>query len=194
MSLAELTKIAEQYLQAHNKELATFMKGSHIERKEKPENMQQEAKDKLQCFNCNGFGHKAADCNWKGGTKLKSERLCFLCSRPGHLARDCKRGSSPNENTHKAGAAYSVDKQDEDIDVESCIEDNQLLSKNGKKLPIIKIGGSLMGTKDNKMPVVKGWIGDTAVETLRHTGCSGIVVKKNFVRHDQYTGKTATYF
>ena len=59
-------------------------------------------------------------------------RLCFLCNRPGHLACNCKLGSPPFKNTHKAGAAYSVDKQDKDIDVESCIEDNQLLLKNGK--------------------------------------------------------------
>ena len=34
-----------------------------------------------------------------------------------------------------------------------------------------------MGTIDDKIQVVKGWIGDTAVETLRDTGCSGIVVR-----------------
>ena len=45
--LAELTKIEEQYLQVHKKQLATSIKSSHTEGKKKPKNMQQEAKDKL---------------------------------------------------------------------------------------------------------------------------------------------------
>ena len=57
------------------------------------------------------------------------------------------------------------------------MEGNQFLLKKEKNLPIIKSGGSLMGTIDDKIQVVKGWIGDTAVETLRDTGCSGIVVR-----------------
>ena len=40
----------------------------------------------------------------------------------------------------------------------------------------------------NKMPLRKGRIGGEVVETLRDTGCSGVIVKKKFVRDDQYTG------
>ncbi len=40
-----------------------------------------------------------------------------------------------------------------------------------------------------KMPVVKGKIGQDVVDTLRDTGCSGVVVRKKFVRGDQYTGR-----
>ena len=38
------------------------------------------------------------------------------------------------------------------------------------------------------MPVVKGRVAGKSVNVLRDTGCSGIVVKKNLVTEDQYTG------
>ncbi len=61
---------------------------------------------------------------------------------------------------------------------------------NGTKLPIVKSGGSLMGKNEGeKMPVVKEKIGKDVVDTLRDTGCRGVVVRKKFVREDQYTGR-----
>ena len=39
------------------------------------------------------------------------------------------------------------------------------------------------------MPVVKGRIGEKSVDVLRDTGCSGIVVKKDLVSEDQFTGE-----
>jgi len=39
-----------------------------------------------------------------------------------------------------------------------------------------------------RMPVIKSKVGNTSVNVLRDTGCSGIVVKKELVAEDQYTG------
>ena len=38
------------------------------------------------------------------------------------------------------------------------------------------------------MPVVKGRVGEKSVDVLRDTGCSGIVVKRDLVSEDQFTG------
>ena len=38
------------------------------------------------------------------------------------------------------------------------------------------------------MPVVKGRVGEKCVDVLRDTGCSGIVVKRDLVSEDQFTG------
>ena len=38
------------------------------------------------------------------------------------------------------------------------------------------------------MPVVKGRVGEKTVDVLRDTGCSGVVVKKDLVGEDQFTG------
>ena len=38
------------------------------------------------------------------------------------------------------------------------------------------------------MPVVKGRVGEKTVDVLRDTGCSGVVVKKDIIGEDQFTG------
>ena len=38
------------------------------------------------------------------------------------------------------------------------------------------------------MPVVKGRVGEKSVDVLRDTGCSGIVVKRELVSEDRFTG------
>ena len=38
------------------------------------------------------------------------------------------------------------------------------------------------------MPVVKGRVGEKTVDVLRDTGCSGVVVRKDLVAQDQFTG------
>ena len=42
---------------------------------------------------------------------------------------------------------------------------------------------------DGDMPVREGKVDDRVVQTLRDTGCSGILVKQELVKPDQYTGK-----
>ena len=42
---------------------------------------------------------------------------------------------------------------------------------------------------ENRMPVVKGKVGNTSVNVLRDTGCRGVVVKKELVAEDQYIGE-----
>ncbi|XP_078486364.1 LOW QUALITY PROTEIN: uncharacterized protein LOC144744881 [Ciona intestinalis] len=39
-----------------------------------------------------------------------------------------------------------------------------------------------------KLPVRKGLVGNRLVDTLRDTGCTGVIVKKEFVNDDQLTG------
>ena len=65
-------------------------------------------------------------------------------------------------------------------EVNSCIKDNQLLLACGKKIPLLSNAcvEPLTGVR-SKMPV----------DVLRGTGCSGIVVKKDLVSEDQYTGE-----
>ena len=66
--------------------------------------------------------------------------------------------------------------------MKSCIQNDQLLLACGKKVPLLSNAcvEPLTGVK-SKMPVVKGRIGEKTVDVLRDTGCSGVVVKKDFV-------------
>ena len=74
-------------------------------------------------------------------------------------------------------------------EVNSCIKDDQLLLACGKKIPLLSSAcvEPLTGVR-SKMPVVKGRVGEKSVDVLRDTGCSGIVVKRELVSEDQFTG------
>ena len=75
-------------------------------------------------------------------------------------------------------------------EIQSCIEDDRLLLACGKTLPIVS-NAYIQPFSDHKkeMPVVCGRIGENLVRTLRDTGCSGVVVKREFVSEKQLTGK-----
>ena len=76
-----------------------------------------------------------------------------------------------------------------DEDVKACIKDDQLLLACGKKIPLLSNAcvEPLSGVR-SKMPVVKGRVGEKPVNVLRDTGCGEIVVKKDLVSEDQFTG------
>ena len=62
------------------------------------------------------------------------------------------------------------------------------MSACGKSVPVVS-SVCVQPLAENRMPVVKGKVGNTSVNVLRDTGCSGIVVKKELVAEDQYTGE-----
>ena len=196
-NLEELTKTAEQFLVAHEKKLSSSSK-PHNKLKvlskgmNSPDSSKESTHEKrVQCFNCKGYGHKASECRKPARQEPRAEKRCFLCDHSGHYARDCKVAGSKN-GPFKAGAAQHGSSAFSGVgpELESCIQNNELLLANGTKLPIVKSGGSVTESLGkNKMPVVKGLVGNTAVDTLRDTGCSGVVVRKQFVKEDQYTGK-----
>ena len=76
-----------------------------------------------------------------------------------------------------------------DEDVKACIKDDQLLLACGKKIPLLSNACVEPSTGvRSKMPVVKGRVGEKPVDDLGDTGCSGIVVKKDLVSEDHFTG------
>ena len=78
------------------------------------------------------------------------------------------------------------DPTEEDLGLELCIQNDQLLLMNSKKLPIIKSTGVMMPVVRSK---VCDTIVDTIVDTLRDMGSSGVVIRKDLVWSNPYTGK-----
>ena len=148
----------------------------------------------LQCYKCNAHGHKAINCP-------ALERKCFLCGKQGYEARNCRSSGRKSENQGKDGnpvqhgqvsAGCLVKPPDLNAtpeEVKSCIQNDQLLLACGKKVPLLSNAcvEPLTGVR-SKMPIVKGRVGEKTVDVLRDTGCSGVVVKKDLVGEDQFTG------
>ena len=150
----------------------------------------------MQCFTCGGYGHKAIECS-KNPNKSppKVEKRCFLCDRTGHLARECKL-MRDKKNTEKAGAALHyqghppppLQKTTRVWSRVSMVINYYL--EMVKTLPFIKSGSvSLVDSTVRKMPVVRGRVGENIVDTLRDTGCSGVVVRRSLVVDEQLTGR-----
>ena len=73
-------------------------------------------------------------------------------------------------------------------EIKSCIKDDKLLLACGKKIALLSSACvELLTGVRSQMPVVKGRVGETSVDVLRDTGCSGIVVK-DLVSENQFTG------
>ena len=193
--LEELAKIAEQYLIAHGKHLA---QGQDNKQKKKNSGQASEKSslEEKRCYSCGELGHIKTKCpKLQQGGKPR----CFKCDRFGHLASECRTGSG-KKSGQKAAAAVNVklevdsDKREyaSADDIDACIDNGEILLAGGKKVPLVNSACiQPIDEQHENMPVVKGMIGDTEVEVLRDTGCSGVVVKKDFVKEDQYTEKFA---
>ena len=194
-TLAKIAKIADQYLEAHGKHLfsPTSRKPTVQPERDEAKNMQSN-QTALHCFKCNTRGHKAVNC------PIIAKR-CFLCGKQGHEARNCRLGGRRSGGQSKDGnpvqrgqVSASCLVQPPDVkpteeEVKSCIKDDNLLLACGRKIPLLSSAcvEPLTGVR-SKMPVVKGRVGEKPVDVLRDTGCSGIVVKKDLVSEDQFTG------
>ena len=194
-TLAKIAKIADQYLEAHGKHLFSPASRKLTVQPEKDEakNMQINP-TALHCFKCNTRGHKAVNC------PTIAKRF-FLCGKRGHEARNCRSGGTRSGGQSKdgnpmqrgqvsAGCLVQLPEvKPTEEEVKACIKDDKLLLACGKKIPLLSSAcvEPLTGVR-SKMPVVKGRVGERPVDVLRDTGCSGIVVKKELVSEDQFTG------
>ena len=78
-------------------------------------------------------------------------------------------------------------------EVNSCLRGNLLMLANGKAVKYESAGFSKMGDSDSVQPVTKGMVGKHMVDTLRDTGCSGVIVRRELVDDRQLTGDTACF-
>ena len=194
-TLVQIAKIADQYLEAHGKHLFSPASRKPVVSPQKEEiKIQQNDSTTVVCFKCNARGHKAVNCP----SLIKK---CFMCGKQGHEARNCRSGNQRSGGQNRNGlpvqrgqvSAGCLVKPPEvkptEEEIRACIKDDKLLLASGKKIPIVSNACLKPLSGDRlKMPVVKGRVGEKTVDVLRDTGCSGIVVKKNLVSEDQFTG------
>ena len=194
-TLVQIAKIADQYLEAHGKHLFSPASRKPVvpPQKEETKNQQNDSTT-VVCFKCNARGHKAVN-------RPSLVKKCFMCGKQGHEARNCRSGKQRSGGQNRNSlpvqrgqvSAGCLVKPPEvkptEEEIRACIKDDKLLLANGKKIPIVSnaclepLAGDWL-----KMPVVKGRVGEKTVDVLRDTGCSGMVVKKNLVSEDQFTG------
>ena len=94
------------------------------------------------------------------------EGKCFLCGQKGHMARNCRPTTAAKDGKlEKLGACLSS-------------TEPEVTLPSGEKVPLI-VG---LGRISSGLTTHPGLVNEQPVEVLRDTGCTGVVVKKHFVK------------
>ena len=203
-SLEEMAKLAQQYLTARGRQFAQVPKYEKNQQNNSATNKSDQGKDISQCSKCNKIGHRSEDCYSKKLNSWRDDKVCFFCHKPGHMQKDClrkkaKESASCVVTENKTIESTKETDEEENTDVNACcvvnrekilqanMEDSKLFLADGSAVDVIANASNF--TKKQNMPVTTGRVNGYTVNTLRDSGCSGIIVKQKFVSEDQFTGK-----
>lgn len=91
-TLAQIAKIADQYLEAHGKHLFSPARRKPAVQPERGETKSTQINlTAVQCFKCSTQGHKAVKCP-------TMTKRCFLCGKQAQKARKCRSGGQGYED------------------------------------------------------------------------------------------------
>ena len=131
---------------------------------------------------CERFGHFAKNCFDKHKTSSREFKGAALVEGKKNSNRETERSKKQDSQENHVGSLCILSDKLNDC----CVQDNQVVLRCGHILPVI--GGACQVC--HNMPVSNGYVGSNAVQVLRDSGCSGVVVKRSLVSPDQYTGKS----
>ena len=163
--------------------------------------------DSRKCFVCGKSGHIARNCRViqkpPHGTAMALEEATMdsqcsqpqnstpqECSNPApecqlqevYASCPCKPKACPCHADHPTCFATSIGDVNESYD-------QMFTSSGGQKYPVCTCDTPAPGCYCNNLPTSPGYIGKNLVHVMRDSGCTGVVVKKNYVGRNQYTGK-----
>ncbi|XP_053378778.1 uncharacterized protein LOC128548205 [Mercenaria mercenaria] len=194
-SMDEITRLAEQYIEAHKGTPSILSKSVAPQRKHNSTSHEQssrktEEKNGLRktCFICNKAGHLARDC--RQNSRSNTPKSCFICNKAGHLARDCKQmRSAPAKNDQKL-AAVCVQTEVKNSPLKNNTEDGKLKLASGESVPILAGVCTIDSLKgERNLEVQRGFVGTEEVKVLRDTGCESAAVRRDLVKEEQFLGK-----
>lgn len=166
------------------------------------------------CHKCGIKGHIAPNC--RATQPPVSERTCFLCGRKGHMAKYCRSFDKPSQKTaaglrEENGSTLSTPENSETTrtctcscartqptcfitvlkDVEADFDDMLVKGNDGTEYPVchMRCKQPIPMCTCHGLPTAKAELNGHPVVVMRDTGCSGVVVRSEFVNPDQYTGQ-----
>ena len=126
-----------------------------------------------------------------------NEKRCYHCGNRGHIAKECfSKQSRVGSVDPKYNLTPNVSRNDRDYSQSNgsykncgaCTLRTDSVLDVISKSPISSQTVSVVSCPPN-LPVKEGRVGNHIVQVLRDTGCSGVVVRKELVSKNQFTGE-----
>ncbi|KAJ8022389.1 hypothetical protein HOLleu_37270 [Holothuria leucospilota] len=197
-TLAEMTKLADQYLTAHGGWKNVNRRNNYARGQTRTDNGRGKFVDVSKDRRA---GNKTS------GMSKKPGFACFICNSPKHMARDCPNrqrlaylSEVLDKETRETGTPEVETVNKSIIDertIASCLITispphfekakvrGALTLKCGHKIPVLSAAcGDKQGTI---MPTIDGKVGPYNVKVLRDTGCSCVVVRGSLVDKSRLT-------
>ena len=161
----------------------------------KPNPTHSQSRMPMKCFHCTKLGHSSWNCPDKKG---RHERGASLTEGKPAADQPQDTGSAepsprePRETTQpqdQKGMCLVVEKSSI---VEENLTDDRAAVKlaSGGTLPVLS--AAACGACGDAMPVCQGMVNGQRVQVLRDSGCSTVVVRRNLVLEEQFTGEHRT--
>ncbi|XP_040072714.1 uncharacterized protein LOC120844827 [Ixodes scapularis] len=189
-TLEEVASKADLYLEAQIPTGAIKPKVEELAKKSSTEDTERAARGgsrkTIRCFLCNKVGHKAENCRSRPSTS--KTLTCWSCGRTGHRANTC---GSTLDNRPQASCVWTVPSHTRCTEA----DESYVTLQDGAKIPVVNaaVGRAPKFLVEN-MPVVEGRLGDRKITVLRDTGCNTVVVRKEMIPPESFTGTLSPVF
>lgn len=189
-TLEEVASKADLYLEAQIPTGASKPKVEELAKKSSTEDTERAARGgsrkTIRCFLCNKVGHKAENCRSRPSTS--KTLTCWSCGRTGHRANTC---GSTLDNRPQASCVWTVPSHTRCTEA----DESYVTLQDGAKIPVVNaaVGRAPKFLVEN-MPVVEGRLGDRKITVLRDTGCNTVVVRKEMIPPESFTGTLSPVF
>ena len=150
------------------------------------------------CYICKRPGHLANECRFQP-TPVRASFLQEAEEELEELVGDEEGNHLKGEDPEPQDYSFQDDNNqahpDQDVVAfcafpqqleDCCIESDRVTLRCGHQLPILLAACGENNSSD--MPVCEGRVGKHSVQVLRDSGCSGVIIRQDLVKDEQFTG------
>ena len=106
-------------------------------------------------------------------------------TRPQAVPRGGDNTRRPTSQPYQVECASQVGRLSDDAKAKN---EEYLKLKSGEKIKVVRNDACLSNENSKCMRLATGKVGENAVEVLCDTGCSGVIVRRELVKEDDFTG------
>lgn len=193
----ELVAKIDRYLQGRERKLvekqSQHKQDSQRFKKDIPERKETTTEDRsnVKCYTCHRIGHTSRFCRQYNNDrhKYKNEQRYDFHKRDNK--NQVKSACARDDESKEKAASCIVEEESQKHRIIEQIRKDGSLNIKGYDIDVVTACQSHSSTSSDRMPTAQGYVNGRKVTVLRDTGCSGVVVKREFVLPKQITEKSS---